>query len=438
MHPESTAHPTSRRGFLRSGLLAAAAASAPAILPSRLFGQDAPSKKITLGFIGMGGHGVGRNLTSFLNQPDAKVLAVCDVWKNKAESSKRKVDQFTKSNDCKAYQDFREVLERDDIDAIVISTPDHWHVPLSLAALRAGKDVFSEKPTLTISEGRDLVDEVNRRNAVFQWGIEDRYLMKYHYLAGWVRAGLIGELETIHVNLPNKKPHLRDQPAPVPDGLDWNMWLGPAPFRPYTPTRPDPQHWRNIIDYSGGSLTDWGAHLIDTAQVGAGMDKSGPVEVSGTARQLDPEKYQSNAPVNYQLKYRYANGVKMLVSDGKVNIKFVGSKGWVECAGWNGKWSASDPEIMRVKEFGPEANYWPRPEIEHRDFLDAIKARSKPAYHAEAGHRLATALHLGHLAIREGRTIRWNPAQEKFAGNDTESVKSIIYQRASRDWENAT
>lgn len=227
MHPESTAHPTSRRGFLSSGLLAAAAASAPAILPSRLFGQDAPSKKITLGFIGMGGHGVGRNLTSFLNQPDAKVLAVCDVWKNKAERSKRKVDQFTKSNDCKAYQNFREALERDDIDAIVISTPDHWHVPLSLAALRAGKDVFSEKPTLTISEGRDLVDEVNRRNAVFQWGIEDRYLMKYHYLAGWVRAGLIGDLETVQVNLPNKKPHLRDQPAP----------LHPHPSRPSTLAR---------------------------------------------------------------------------------------------------------------------------------------------------------------------------------------------------------
>jgi predicted dehydrogenase len=437
MPTKSTALNTSRRGFLHSGLLAAAAATAPTILPSRVFGQDAPSKKITLGFIGMGRHGVGRNLTSFLNQPDAKVLAVCDVWKNKAESAKLKVDQSSKSNDCKAYQDFRKVLERDDIDAIVISTPDHWHVPLSMAALRAGKDVFSEKPTLTISEGRELVNEVTRRNAVFQWGIEDRYLIKYHRLAGWVRAGLIGDLESIHVHLPNKKPYLKDKPAAIPDGLDWNMWLGPAPFHPYTPTRLGPQNWRNIVDYSGGSLTDWGAHLVDTAQVGAGMDASGPVEVSGTARELDPETFQSNVPVNYKLKYRYANGAEMFVGDGKVNIKFVGSKGWVECSGWNGKWSASDPSIMRVKEFGAEANYWPRPEIEHRDFLDAIKARSKPAYHAEAGHRLATALHLGHLAIREGKAIRWDPTQEKFVDNGTELTKSIIYKRDSRDWENA-
>ena len=167
------------------------------------------------------------------------------------------------------------------------------------------------------------------------------------------------------------------------------------------------------------------------------MDGSGPVEVSGTARELDPEKYQTNVPVDYKLNYRYSNGVKMLVSDGKINIKFVGSKGWVECAGWNGKWSASDPGITRVKEFGPEANYWPRPEIEHRDFLDAVKKRSKPAYHAEAGHRLSTALHLGHLAIREGRTIHWDPTKEAFSGNDTQSAKSIIYKRDSRDWENA-
>ena len=435
MNPVPTNMNTSRRAFLRSGVLTAA--SIPIILPSRLFGQDTPSKKITLGFIGMGIHGVGRNLTSFLNQPDVKVLAVCDVWKHKAESAKQQVDLSTKTSDCKAYQDFREVIARDDIDAIVISTPDHWHVPLSMAALSAGKDVFCEKPSLTIREGRELVDEVAKHNAVFQWGIEDRHLIKYHRLAGWARAGLIGDLESIVVHLPNKKPFAKEEPAPVPEGLDWNMWLGPAPFHPYTPTRPDPQHWRNIADYSGGSLTDWGAHLIDTAQIGARMDQSGPLEISGTARELDPKDFQTNVPVNYELKYRYQNGVEMLVNDGKVNIKFIGSKGWVECAGWNGKWSASDPAVMRVKEFGSEADYWPRPEIEHRDFLDAMKSRSKPAYHVEAGHRLSTTLHLGHLAITEGRTIQWDPAKEAFANGDTQSAKSIIYERESRDWENA-
>lgn len=435
MNPET--HSTSRRRFLKKGALTLAAASGPAILPSGLLGENAPSKKITLGFIGMGRQGIGRNLVTFLSQPDTTVLAVCDVFQSRAEDAKRQVDQHCGNSDCRTYRDFREVLARGDLDAVVISTPDHWHVPLSMAALRAGKDVFSEKPSLTLTEGRQLVDEVTKRGAVFQWGIEDRSLIKYHRLAGWVRSGAIGELETIHVGLPGKEPFLKDDPAPVPGDLDWNLWLGPAPFHAYTPTRTDHQNWRSITDYSGGTLTDWGAHIVDTAQVGARMDASGPVEISGTGDTPDPGKYQSNTPVNYKIHYRYPNGVEMFVQDGKVDIKFTGSMGWVRCEGWNGKWTASDEKILRIQEFGAEADYWPRPEIEHRDFLDAMRSRKPPAYHAEAGHRLASTLHLGHLAIRSGRTIRWAPAREAFADSDTESAKDIVYRRKSRDWENA-
>lgn len=414
-----------------------AAFSAPLIIPARLLGKDAPSNRITLGFIGMGGQGTGRNLSTFLNQPDTKVLAVCDVFRSRAAKAKQQVDKFANSADCKVYQDFRELLARDDLDAIVISTPDHWHVPLAMAALKAGKDVFSEKPSLTITEGRALANEVAKRNAMFQWGIEDRHLIKYHRLAGWVRSGAIGKLEKIEVSLPGKRPHPKDDPAAVPDDLDWNLWLGPAPYRDYTPTITGAQNWRNVIDYSGGSLTDWGSHLIDTAQVGARMNDSGPVEISGTGRKLDPAEFQSNAPVDYRLHYRYSNGVEMDVTDGRVDIKFIGTKGWVRCAGWNGKWSASDMEILRIQEFGEDAGYWPRPEVEHRDFLDSMKSRKPPAYHVEAGHRLSTALHLGHLAIQSGRTIQWDPAKEEFGGGDTESTKSIIYQREARDWEKA-
>ena len=321
----------SRRCFFKRAGLITAGISAPLILPSGLLGKNAPSKKVTLGFIGMGGQGAGRNLGTFLGQPDVLVLAVCDVRKSAADNAKKLVDKNYQNSDCLVFQDFREMIGRKDIDAIVISTPDHWHVPLSLAALREGKDVFSEKPSLTITEGRELVNEVAKRKAVFQWGIEDRSLIKYHRLAGWVRSGAIGKLQSIHVTLNRKEPFLKDEVVPVPDGLDWNMWLGPAPFHPYTATRTEKQTWRSIIDYSGGSLTDWGAHLVDTAQVGAGMNESGPVEVSGTARILDPKVYQSNAPVDYNLHYRYANGVDMFVKDGLVDIKFVGSDGWVRC-----------------------------------------------------------------------------------------------------------
>jgi predicted dehydrogenase len=426
-----------RRHFLKASGLAAGAAAAPLIIPSRLLGKDAPSNKINLGFIGMGSQGTGRNMGTFLHEDDAIVRAVCDVKLSAANNAKKMVDQKYGHTDCATYQDYRDVIAREDLDAIVISTPDHWHVPLSMAALHAGKDVFSEKPSLTITEGRALVNEVKKRQAVFQWGIEDRSLIKYYRLAGWARSGAIGTLKTIHVTLAHKPAIALDEPAAIPTDLDWNMWLGPAPYRPYTSTIIGPQNWRNVTDFSGGSLTDWGAHIVDTAQIGARMEHSGPIEVSGTCEQFDSKKFQSNTPINYKLHYRYANGVDMLVDDGNVNIKFVGSDGWVQCSGWNGTWTASDPKILHIKEFGDEANYWPRPEIEHRDFLDSMKSRKPPAYHVEAGHRLSSTLHLGHEALRSGRTITWDPATERFGADSTESTKSIVYKRPARDWAKA-
>jgi len=423
----------SRRGFIRSAGIAAASISAPLILSSGCSScRVAPSHKITLGFIGMGNQGRSRNLGTFLNQDDAKILAVCDCKLSAAHETKKIVDARYGNSDCTVYQDFREVIARTDIDAVVISTPDHWHIPMSMMALQAGKDVFCEKPSLFIKEGIGLVEEVKKRKAVFQWGIEDRSLIKYHHMAGWVRSGAIGRLQSIHVTLPGKEPYLLDGPAPVPDDLDWNLWVGPAPMREYTPTITGPMNWRLNVDFGGGMLTDWGAHLCDTAQVAAGMERSGPVEVSGTGRQLDPEIYQTNAPIGFNLHYRYANGVEMFVNDGEVDLRFVGTKGWVRCEGWDGIWSASDPGILRIKDFGRKM--WPLPPIEHRDFLDSMRSGRAPAYFAEAGHRLSTTLHLGHIALRSGRTIRWDPKKEFFADGDTESAKSIVYDRPARDW----
>jgi predicted dehydrogenase len=385
----------------------------------------------------MGRQGTGCNLRTFLQHPDAVALAVCDVKLSAARKAKEIVDKAYETKDCQMCQDFRDVITRDDLDAIVISTPDHWHVPLSLAALRAGKDVFTEKPTLTIAEGRELAREVAECKAVFQWGIEDRSLLKYHCLAGWARCGAIGTLQRIEVSLPTRQPYPKDEPAPVPDDLDWNLWLGPAPFREYTPTLSHADNWRNVTDYSGGSLTDWGAHLVDTAQVGAGFDDSGPVEVSGTGDVADPNKYQSDVAIHYKLRYQFANGIEMFVQDDAPDIKFIGDNGWVRCEGWNGSWSASSETILRQREFGGQKGYWERPQMEQRNFLDSIKSRKPTTYHAEAGHRLSTTLHLGHLAIRSGRTIRWDPVNEAFPEEDTDSPQSIIYRRAARDWASA-
>jgi len=406
----------------------------PVIIPcgcvSRRF---SPSHKITLGFIGMGIQGKSRNLGTFLNQDDARVLAVCDCKLTAAYEAKKIVDEHYKNSDCAVYQDFRDIIARTDIDAVVISTPDHWHIPMSRIALAAGKDVFCEKPSRFIKEGLELVEDVKKHNAVFQWGIEDRSLIKYHKIAGLVRSGAIGELKTIHVTLPDHKPYLRDEPVPVPDDLDWNLWLGPAPMREYTSTITGPMNWRLDVDFGGGMLTDWGAHLIDTAQVAAEVNESGPVEISGTGLKLDPKIYQSNTPVGFKLQYKYANGVEMFVDDGEVNIKFVGTKGWVQCFKWDGTLSASDPSILHIKDFG--RRMWPLPPIEHRDFLDGMRAGRKPAYFAEAGHRLSTTLHLGHIAIRSGRTVKWDPKKQFFAEGSAGNAKSIIYDRPARDWE---
>ncbi|MEM6912308.1 MAG: Gfo/Idh/MocA family oxidoreductase [Verrucomicrobiota bacterium] len=428
-----------RRNFLKKSTLAAAA---PWVVPSSVLGANSPSNQITLGFIGMGGQGKGRNLKGFITQDRVQVLAVCDCDQTRAKQAKKIVDKTYQNKDCAMYQDFRELLARDDLDGIVISTPDQWHVPMSLMALEAGKHVFCEKPSLTITEGRDLVTAFAAKDRVFQWGIEDRSLAKYHWLAGWARSGLLGEVYEVNCTLPKHEPFKREDPVAVPKNLDWNLWLGPAPFVDYTPSALDMFHWRLNSDYGGGMLTDWGTHLCDTGQIGLGFDSTGPVEAFGKCRELDPKVWNTDTPVDFEVTLKYANGAQMHVSDSstykELLLEFKGTDGWVKCTGWYGVLEASDREILRTRTFGPEANYWPQPKVEHEDFIDAIVAGHKEtAYHPEAGHRLCSALHLGHLALREGRTVGWDPLTESFTTDKAANEASVIYRRQARDWESA-
>ena len=428
-----------RRQFFNRSVAASMVATAPLVLPSKLFGATAPSKRVTLGFIGMGGQGVRMNLAGFLGDERAHVLAVCDCKLSAADAAKDIVDETYGNSNCAAYQDFREIIGRDDIDAVVISTPDHWHVPMSMMALRAGKDVFCEKPSLTITEGRELVEEGTRLGKVFQWGIEDRSLIKYWMLAGLARTGAIGEVHSVECGQPNKPLFDLEDPVPVPDDLDWNLWLGPAPYAEYTPTVTSPQRWRQHVDYSGGSLTDWGAHLCDTAQIGIAMDDSGPVEILGTSKELGKNSYVT-APSGYDVLFRYSNEATIRVRDTarKIFIRFEGTEGWIQCEKWNGELSASDMNLFRNHKLEEHPNFWPRPRSEQRNFTDAVLSRGQTTYHAEAGHRLSSMLHLGHLAIRSGKTVQWNPDEERFAKDAKEHRKSIVYRRRSRDWERAT
>ncbi len=323
------------------------AAAVPTVLPAQVFGETAPSKRITLGFVGLGNEGYGHNLMAFLVENDARAVAVCDVMASRRTRARETVDKKYSATGCKEIADFRDLIARKDIDAVVISTPDHWHIPISLMALEAGKDVFCEKPTLTIAEGRKLVETVDRHKAVFQVGIEDRSTIYYYRLAELVRNGAIGQLKTIHVKLPAGSAYPIEQPAPVPADLNWDLWLGPAPFHPFTPTRTEAMHWRQVRDYSGGLLTDWGSHILDTAQVANFAEASGPLEVEGTGE--IPANSMATTFVTFKLHYRYANGVEMFVESGGVSLRFDGTEGWVGNNGWCGRLEGTSTELLRRK-----------------------------------------------------------------------------------------
>ena len=399
----------SRRQFLKSAALALPAFSALRIQAE----GPAPSKQITLGFIGLGIHGGGYNLPHFLAIPEARAVAVCDVYADRATAARDQVNAAYGNSDCAVFSDFRDLLARPDIDAVVISTPDHWHVLMSLMAARAGKDVFCEKPTLTIQEGRALVEGIARTGVIYQGGIEDRSVDIYHRMAEIVRNGRLGKLERIRVALPAGDPFPKEEPVPVPEGLDYELWLGPAPSSPYTPTKLGAQQWRNDFDYSGGKLTDWGAHLIDTAQVAIFEERGGPISVEGKGE--FPVDAMANTATTYEITYRYASGVEMLVKSDGAGVGFYGSDGWIRSNGWREPIEASDPEILNAV-FPSESNkMYPLPVGEHQAFIDGVKSRKAPYYTPEDIHRLSTTMHLGNISMRLGRKLAWDPAKEEFA-----------------------
>ncbi len=416
----------SRRRFLRN---AGAALAFPTIIPSRVLGAEAPSKRINVGFIGVGDHGTNRNLRMFLQQPDARALAVCDVYKSRMENAKGIVDKEYGDNGCEMCGDFREILARKDIDAVMISTPDHWHALISAMALRAGKDVICEKPTLTIKQGRFIAELVKKSGRVFQTSTEDRSYFIYHRLAELVRNGVIGKLERIEVTLPDGTASPNEDEIPVPEELNYDLWLGPAPDAPFTANRTERMHWRHIWDYSGGILTDWGMHLLDTAQWANDTERSGPVSVEGKGTVNEGSMF--NTFLTYDIDYEYANGVRMNVRNGGSGIRFVGSKGWCGSKSWDSGLEASAPEILKAEIPADGVRLFTCKGGEHRNFLDCVKSREAPYFPAEIGHRCATVCHLGNIAMQVGRKLKWDPVSEKFP-DDADANASLMMDRPLR------
>jgi myo-inositol 2-dehydrogenase/D-chiro-inositol 1-dehydrogenase len=421
-----------RRKFLQSAGLIAAGAAAPTILPSRVRGAQAPSNRVALAFIGTGRQCQGLNIPEFMAVPGVQVVAVCDVdrWrvgqaKALVESTYARQTPSGSYKGCDTHTDFREVLARKDVDAVMISTPDHWHVPMALMALRAGKDVSLEKPiTRYIAEGRLLVDTVASHKRVFRVDSEFRSLERFHRAVELVRNGAIGTLKTIRVSSPREEfPQEPAVEAPVPAELDYDMWLGPAPKVPYMQKRVhNPRDlkgrpgWFRSTMYADGMLTNWGAHLVDICQWANGTERTGPVEVQATG------KYHAD-PVwdvleTFDARYRFANGVEMTYTMDQPRIRFEGDKGWLQV---HYSKSAAHPEFLEASspailatQLGANAVRFPL-RSERADFIEAVKSRGQTMEDAEVGQRTISICHLAHIGIkRNGKALKWDPVTERF------------------------
>jgi predicted dehydrogenase len=411
-----------RRQFLQS----AAAVSAPLLLPSSVWAAAAeakPNARITLGFIGVGKQG-RHLLNSFLPHGNVQIVAVNDVDTTRRLHHKKLVEEFysAKGNKdyqgCDEYKDFREVIARKDIDAVVIAAPDHWHAYPVVQAANAKKDIYCEKPlSLTIHEARAMVKAVRRNNRVFQTGSMQRSMSEFYKACSLVRNGRIGQIKEVYVSVggPSKWCDLPEEP--MEPGLDWDFWLGPAPKRPYNSVlSPRGVHdhfpdWRNYREYSGGMMTDWGAHHFDIAQWGLGMDESGPVEI------LPPDGKDVK-----RLTYKYANGVVMYhggLQGYNFGVVFVGTNGKV-CVD-RGKFK-TEPESLAQEKFDALPVKLYKSNNHYKDFIDAIQSRQPPICDVEVGARSVTVCHLGNLAYWNKRPLKWDPKKEQFVG-DAEANK---------------
>ena len=427
----------SRRRFLKH---AAALSVAPSVIPASALGKDeavAPSERIVLGSIGIGMMGRG-HLRCFLGFDDAQVAAVCDVDRWRREQAKTTVEETYAARKqsgtyrgCEAYNDLRELLARDDIDAVVIATGDRWQPLASILAAKAGKDVYCEKPvSCTIQEARAMVDTVRRYDRVFQTGLQQRSAPEFRKACDLVQAGAIGQVKIVYVTFPGTSSDVNLPAEPVPDDLDWDLWLGPAPWRPYNGRFHHHREYRHVVpwhfcrDFGGGNLTSNAVHAFDVVQWGLGMDGSGPVEI------IPPETGQVPS-----LTYKYANGVllqvdykldraKHFVPDGwDVNTPiqsfgalFVGEKGWIH-VGRQGYLKSFPEEIIdKAPDLLPDD---PHAVTSHQHgWLDCIRSRQRPACDVAIGARSTIVSHLGCIAHWTGRALKWDPAAEAFPGDD--------------------
>jgi predicted dehydrogenase len=431
--------PVSRRQFLKRSAAFAGGLEFPAIVPSSALGKAGtvtPSNRVLLGCLGLGIQGMG-NMRTFRGNPDVRVLAVCDVHEAQREQAKKAVDEFYDSKDCTAYKDFRELMERKDIDAVQITAPDHWHPLIALEAIRRGKHMYCEKPVgWSVRAAQVLRKAVKERAVVFQFGTQQRSDGRFRRACELVRNGKIGQLKTILVGVPGSWTYPKQPAEPVPKELDYELWLGPAPMAPYCYQRCRPwtqgqgwggySIWYCISDYCLGMIGNWGVHHLDIAQWGNGTELSGPTEIEGTG--VFPKDMLTDCATSWQVENRYANGVTLVhMDDGTAQehplqqgghghgVMFLGSEGWVHV---DRERMDAHPKSLLTAKIAPSEVRLFKSDNHHVNFIDAVKGRTKPASPIEIAVCSDILCNLQQIAIKLKRRLRWDPGRELFVNDD--------------------
>ena len=422
-----------RRDFLRSSAAAAAAVSLPNIIPASAFGA---SDKVVMGCIGLGIQGMG-NMGAFRGNPDVRVAAVCDVHEAQRNRGKKAVDEFYGNKDCAAYKDFRELMQRKDIDSVQITVPDHWHVLVALEAVRRGKHMYCEKPIgWSVRAAQVLRKAVKESKVVFQFGTQQRSTGSFRRVCELVRNGRIGKLQTVLVGVPGSWTCPKQPAEPVPKELDYEMWLGPAPMAPYCFQRCRPwtegekwggfSIWYCISDYCLGMIGNWGVHHLDIAQWGNGSDLSGPTEIEGTGE--FPVDMLSDCATSWQVENRYPNGVTLIHMDDRTALKhplqkgdhghgvmFLGTEGWVHV---DRSRLDAEPKSLLKTTIGPNEIHLFKSDNHHANFIDAVRGQTKPAAPIESAVCSDILCNLEQIALKLKRKLRWDPAREVFVNDD--------------------
>ena len=449
-----------RRQFLATagkGVVASSVvAGFPAIVPSSVFGATSPGNRINVGAIGTGRISRGHDLPGIWQHDIARVMAACDLDRKRMEDAKTLINGYYSKQTGKPYDgvagytNYHDLLANKDVDAVVISTPDHWHCLIAIDAVEAGKDVYLQKPaSLTIAEGRALSDAVQRSGRIFQIGSQQRSTVQFRYAAELVRNGRIGQIKTVEVGLPGDPSGEVEPEMPVPKNLNYDMWLGSTPVVYYTEKRVHPQvgydrpGWLRCEQFGAGMITGWGAHHIDSAHWGMDTELTGPVEIWGTAEFPKSGLWDVHGP--FKTEALYANGVHMIVSGDFPNgIKFIGTNGWIFVSRGNEKVTASDP-VAKLNDstalqssdpkiiksvIGPTEIHLPESKEHHLNWLESVKSRKEPIAPVEVAHRSCSACLLHHAAMKLKRKLYWDPAKERFKNDDEANAMLSRPQRA--------